>query len=398
MEDTKELFDKYIMNTYKRFDVEIVRGEGVWVYDANNKKYLDFGAGIAVNSLGWADTDCIQAITEQIKNFFHCSNLYYSRPQAEVAKLLCENSCFEKVFFVNSGTEAMETMIKIARKFGKQKSENCNKIITMKNSFHGRTTGALKATGQVKYQSAFEPLMEGFLYAEFNNLESVKKLVDENVCAIILEPFQGEGGMISADKEFLRGLRKICNENNILLGFDEVQCGIGRLGTLFAYQNFEVEPDLVGLAKGLAGGLPIGACLACGRAAQVFEAGDHGSTFGGNPVSCSCAKVVLEKLIDGSILENVQQTGAHLKTELEKLAQKYEFIKEVRGIGFMIGLELTIEAREILDECLKSGLLLIGAGAKIIRFTPPLITTKDNVREMIRILDKVLAKKSKASI
>ncbi len=388
---TKSLSDKYIMNTYGRFDVEIKSGCGVYVYDENDKKYLDFASGIAVNSLGYADEDCINAVVEQVKKFNHCSNLYYSEPQVKVAKLLVENSCFDKVFFCNSGTEAMEAMLKIARKFGKTKNQNCSKIITMKNSFHGRTLGALTATGQAKYQEAFTPLIGNIVYAEFNNLESVKELISDEVCAVIVEPFQGEGGMLPSTKEFLSGLRALCDENNILLGFDEVQCGVGRLGTLFAYQKYSVEPDMVAMAKGLATGLPIGACAAKGVASTVLERGDHGSTFGGNPISCASAEVVLTKLTQGKILENVQIVGTYLKLELEKLASKYDFIKEVRGIGFMIGMELTFEAKDVLSSCLQKGLLLIGAGKNIIRFTPPLIISKDNVDEMILILDGVLS-------
>lgn len=390
MTDAKVLSDKYIMKTYNRFNTEIVSGEGVYLFDENDKKYLDFTAGIAVNALGYGDKDCISAVTEQINRFNHCSNLYYSRPQAEVAEILVENSCFEKVFFCNSGAEATETMLKIARKFGKSKGENCSKIITMKNSFHGRTTGAITATGQLKYQKSFTPLLPDIVYADFNNLDSIKELADENTCAIIVEPMQGEGGMKPATLEFLQGLRKLCDEKNILLGFDEVQCGIGRTGELFAYQTYGVEPDMVGMAKGLANGLPIGACAAKGIAAAILEAGDHASTFGGNPVSCASAKVVLTKLTKENLLQNVKETGRYLKEELQKIAEKYTFIKEVRGLGLMLGMELSISAREIMNKCMENGLLVIGAGTNIIRFVPPLIISKENVDEAVSILDKVL--------
>ncbi len=390
MENTKTLSDKYIMNTYSRFDIAFSKGEGVYVYDEENKKYLDFTAGIAVNSLGYQDKDCINAIIEQLNKFNHCSNLYYSRPQAEVAKLLVENSCFEKVFFCNSGAEASETMIKIARKFGKTKNENCSKIIAMKNSFHGRTTGAITLTGQTKYQKSFMPLLPDIVYAEFNNLESVKELIDDNTCGIILEPVQGEGGLYPADIEFLKGVRKLCDENNILLGFDEVQCGIGRLGKLFAYQHFNVEPDMAGLAKGLANGLPIGAVAAKGVAATILTAGDHASTFGGNPVSCSSAKVVLNKLLNEGVLDNVCETGKYFKEELLKLKEKSTLIKDIRGLGLMIGVELTISVKEIVQKCNQKGLLVISAGANILRFVPPLIVTKEHVREVIKILEQIL--------
>lgn len=390
MTDTKKLTDTYIMHTYNRFQTEIVRGEGVYVFDENDKKYLDFTAGIAVNSLGYGDKDCIKAVENQLHQFNHCSNLYYSRPQAEVAEILVENSCFEKVFFCNSGAEATETMIKIARKFGKTKGKNCSKIITMKNSFHGRTTGAITATGQTKYQKSFTPLLPDIVYAEFNNIESIKELADENTCAVIVEPMQGEGGMKPASKEFLEDLRKICDENNILLGFDEVQCGIGRTGELFAYQSYGVEPDMVGMAKGLANGIPIGAVAAKGIASTILEAGDHASTFGGNPLACSAAKVVLTKLTKGNLLQNVKDTGAYLKNKLSELVEKYDFVKEVRGLGLMIGLKLTVPAKDILNKCMERNLLLIGAGANIIRFVPPLIITKADTDKAISILDEIL--------
>lgn len=390
MTDTKKLTDTYIMHTYNRFQTEIVRGEGFYVFDENDKKYLDFTAGIAVNSLGYGDKDCIKAVEEQLHKFNHCSNLYYSRPQAEVAEILVKNSCFEKVFFCNSGAEATETMIKIARKFGKTKGENCSKIITMKNSFHGRTTGAITATGQTKYQKSFTPLLPDIVYAEFNDIESIKELADEKTCAVIVEPMQGEGGMKPATKEFLEDLRKFCDENNILLGFDEVQCGIGRTGELFAYQSYGVEPDMVGMAKGLANGIPIGAVAAKGIASTILEAGDHASTFGGNPLACSAAKVVLTKLTQGNLLQNVKDTGAYLKNKLSKLVEKYDFVKEVRGLGLMLGLELTVPAKDILNKCMEKNLLLIGAGANIIRFVPPLIITKADADKAIIILDKIL--------
>ncbi|MCR5261358.1 MAG: aspartate aminotransferase family protein [Candidatus Gastranaerophilales bacterium] len=390
MTDTKDLTNKYIMGTYNRFDTEIENGNGVYIIDGKGKKYLDFTAGIAVNTLGYIDRDCIKAITEQIEKYNHCSNLYYSRPQAEVAEILVENSCFEKVFFCNSGAEANETMIKIARKFGKTKGENCSKIITMKNSFHGRTTGAITATGQEKYQKSFTPLLPDFAYAEFNNLQSVEALADEHTCAIIVEPVQGEGGLHVAKKEFLQGLRKLCDEKNILLGFDEVQCGIGRTGTLFAYQSYGVEPDMAAMAKGLANGLPIGACAAKGIASTILVAGDHASTFGGNPVSCASAKVVLNKLIKGNLLENVKTTGEYLISELKKLAQKYPVIKDVRGLGLMVGAELSVPAKDIIKKCMDKGLMIIGAGTHVMRFVPPMIITKDHVDEAIKIIDEVL--------
>lgn len=387
--NTKELSNKYIMNTYSRFDTEIVRGEGVYVYDEKGRKYLDFTAGIAVNCLGYGDKDCIKEIIEQLNKINHCSNLYYNENQAKVAEMLVENSCFEKVFFCNSGAEATETMIKIARKFGKTKGENCSKIITMKNSFHGRTTGAITATGQLKYQKSFTPLLPDVEYGTFNDIESIKELIDKNTCAIIVEPVQGEGGLYPAEAEFLSGLREICDKNNILLGFDEVQCGIGRTGELFAAQIYGTKPDMCGIAKGLANGLPIGACVARGRAAEILVPGDHASTFGGNPVSCASAKVVLNKLTKGKLLENVKESGDYLKSELEKLKEKYPIIKDIRGIGLMLGAELKIPAKDVMNKAMSKGLLIIGAGTHVLRFVPPLIIEKQHVDEAISILDEV---------
>ncbi len=390
MEDTQTLSDKYIMQTYNRFKISVERGEGVNLYDESGKKYLDFTAGIAVNSLGYGDEDCINAAIEQLKKYNHCSNLYYSRPQAEVAEILVKNSCFEKIFFCNSGAEAVETMIKISRKYGKTKGNNCSKIITMKNSFHGRTTGAITATGQIKYQKAFTPLLPDIEYGEFNNIESVKELADDRTCGIIVEPIQGEGGLYPAERDFLEGLRRLSSERNILLCFDEVQCGIGRTGSLFAFETYGVEPDMAAMAKGLANGLPIGACAARGKAATILSPGDHASTFGGNPVSCSCAKVVLKKLTESNILKQVQRTGEYLKSKLERLKEKYPVIKDIRGKGLMVGMELNIEAKEIMLKCIEKGLLVIGAGAKVIRFVPPLIIEEKDIDEAVNIIDIVL--------
>ncbi len=390
MTDTKTLSDKYIMHTYNRFDIEITSGEGVYLTDANGKRYLDFTAGIAVNSLGYGNKKSINAIMEQLSKFNHCSNLYYSRPQAEVAELIVENSCFDKVFFCNSGAEAVETMLKIAHKYGNSKHKECTKIITMKNSFHGRTLGAITATGQTKYQKGFEPLIPDIDYAEFNNLESVKSLTDKNTCAVIVEPIQGEGGLIPAEKSFLEGLRKLCDQNDILLGFDEVQCGIGRSGKLFAHQFYQVEPDMISMAKGLANGIPIGVCAARGKASEILAAGDHASTFGGNPIACSSAKVVLDEIINEKLLENVSDTGEYLKSELVKLSEKYSLIKEVRGLGLMLGMEFNIPVKEILTKCTEKGLLLIAAGSNVIRFVPPLIITKNDADTAIEILDKIM--------
>jgi acetylornithine/N-succinyldiaminopimelate aminotransferase len=379
----KELSDKYIMNTYKRLPIVIEKGEGVYLFDEEGKKYLDFVAGIAVNCLGYKNKKFINALTSQAELFNHCSNLYYIRQQAELAQILVENTCFDKVFFCNSGAESVESALKLCRKFGNNKKEGCNQIISMKNSFHGRTLGAVTATGQDKYHKGFQPLLSNILYAEYNNIDSVKELITENTCAILVEPIQGEGGVIPAKPEFLKELREICTQKNILLVFDEVQTGIGRSSKLFAYQYYGVEPDIICMAKGLANGIPIGAMMAKDFAASNFVPGDHASTFGGNPIATACAKVVLDEIIENNLLENVQKVGDYLKEQLIKLKEQNPLIKDVRGIGLMLGVEFSIPVADIISKCQQNGLLLIGAGPNVIRFVPPLIVSKENIDEAI---------------
>lgn len=390
MSETKKLTDKYIMNTYSRQPIVFEKGEGVYLYDENGKKYLDFMAGIAVNCLGYANEKIINAITKQVKLLSHCSNIYYSMPQAKVAELLVENSCFDRVFFCNSGAEAVEAALKLAKKYGNNFETPKTKIISMKNSFHGRTMGALSLTGQTKYQRDFEPVIANVSYAEYNNIDSVKSLIDEQVCAIIAEPIQGEGGLKPGDTAFLKELRKICDENNIVLIFDEVQTGIGRTGKLFAYENFDVEPDVICLAKGLGNGIPIGAMMARANFADVLVAGNHASTFGGNPIATACANVVLDELLNKNILDNVNEVGEYLKNRLQDLQKKYDFITDIRGKGLMLGVECSVDIQKILEDCRENGLLLISAGGNVIRMVPPLIISKSQIDEAIEILEKVL--------
>ncbi len=400
----KEIADKYVMSTYSRFDKTFVRGEGVYLFDEAGGKYLDFTAGIAVNALGYGNKRVIDAACYQMNQVFHTSNLYYTAPMAKLAKKLTEKSCFDKVFFANSGAEANEAAFKLARKYGFLKKEaacgeygtgdtrkicGCSKIISMKNSFHGRTLATVTLTGQSKYQKGFSPLVADILYAEFNDLKSVENLIDEEVCAIFTEPVQGEGGLYPANIDFLKGLREICDKNGILLIFDEVQTGIGRTGELFCYQNYGVEPDILTLAKGLGGGLPIGACLAKDFAAECFSPGDHASTFGGNPVACACANAVLDEIIDRDLFLNVKENGKYLMERLKGL--RCPNIKDIRGLGLMIGAEFDIEVKDIIQKCLDKGLLIIGAGKNVLRFVPPLIITKDEIDEGIAILGEVLS-------
>ena len=396
LSSTKELSDKYIMNTYKRLPLVVEKGQGVYLFDEEGNKFLDFVAGIAVNCLGYGNKKFIDAVSSQLELFNHCSNIYYNKPQTDVAQMLVDNSCFDKVFFCNSGAESIEAALKLCRKFGNSKKEGCNEIITMKNSFHGRTFGAITATGQEKYQKGLNPLLPNIFYGEYNNIESVKNLINENTCAILMEVIQGEGGVIPAEKEFLEQIKTLCEKNNILLVFDEVQTGIGRTGKLFAYQNYSVEPDIICLAKGLANGIPVGAIMAKEKAAKYFTPGDHASTFGGNPIAMSGAKVVLDEIINQKLLQNVRQVGDYLQAELNVLKIKYpNIIQDVRGLGLMLGVECNSLTYEIISECHKNRLLLINAGYNVIRFIPPLIISKYDVDKAISIFEKVLIKFNK---
>ena len=382
---------KVVMNTYNRFPIVLSEGKGSFVKDVNGKEYLDFVGGIAVNALGYGDEDLTEALYQQMKKMMHCSNLYWNIPGIEAAEILIENSVFDKVFFCNSGAEAIESCIKLARKYGKMAhGEHCYEIITMKQSFHGRTMGAITATGQEKYQIGLHPLLEGIVYGNYNDFESVKELVSEKTCAILLEPVQGEGGILPAEKEFLAKIRELCTEKDILLIYDEVQCGIGRTGNLFAYQAYEIPPDVIALAKGLGGGFPIGAMMATEKAAAAFKPGDHASTFGGNPAACTAAKVVLNALLSKGILKNVKEQGKYLREKLEFLKEKYEVISDVRGIGLIQGIELSVPAGDIIKACIEKGLLLVGAGTNVIRFVPPLTVNQAEIDKALYILEESL--------
>lgn len=380
---------EYVMNTYARFPVAVVKGKGSYVWDADGKQYLDFLGGIAVCILGHCPDELINALNEQARTLWHISNLYWIKPQVELAQKLIEISGLNKAFFCNSGSEANEAAIKLARKyFYRQKEENRNNIISFKNSFHGRTLGAVTATGQSKYHEGFEPLLGGFIFAEYNNLSSVEDLMDDNVAAIMIEPIQGEGGINPADLQFLRGLRQICNREGILLIFDEVQCGMGRTGEFFAYQSYGVNPDIVTMAKGLGGGIPIGAMLANERAASGFAPGDHASTFGGNPLVTAVANKVVDIVSEPDFLDNVVKMGKILKESLQEI--KDGRIVEVRGRGLMLGVEFNEDSKELVQICMKKGLLLIGAGQKVIRFVPPLNIKQKEINQAVSIFKDAL--------
>ena len=380
-----------IMNTYSRFPICFERGEGMYLYDTDGKKYIDFVAGIAVNSLGHAHPKLGETIAKQAMTLIHCSNLYYTIPQVTLAEKLVEKTDFDKVFFCNSGAESVESALKLARKYAAMKGKAGTEIIAMEHSFHGRTYGAVTATGQAKYQKGLGEMLPNITHVPYNDFEALKNAVSEKTCAILMEVMQGEGGIIPADKEYLQKVRKLCDEKDILLMFDEVQTGVGRCGELFAYQVYGVAPDCLSTAKGLAGGVPIGAFMAKEFAAKAFSPGDHASTFGGNPLATSCGCVVMNELFEGGLIENVKKNGQYLGETLKKLAEKHKnVVCDVRGMGFMWGMELTTEAAPVIKKCIDAGLLLVGAGPNVIRFVPPLIATKENIDEMAAILDKAL--------
>lgn len=382
----------HVAKTYGRYPLVAESGEGCWLTDVDGKKYLDFLAGVAVNNLGHCHPKVVKALQEQAAKLIHSSNYYHIPAQIELAELLCQNSFGEQVFFCNSGAEANEAAIKLARKYSfDQGYKDRNEIITAKASFHGRTLGTLWATGQEKIQIGFAPTMPGFKYVTFGDIEALKAKVSEKTCAIMLEPVQGEGGIHIASKEYLQAVRELCDAQNLTLIFDEVQCGMGRVGTLFAHQHDNIEPDIMTLAKALAGGPPIGAMVARNKQGDSFGPGTHGSTFGGNPLVSAAALATLKTLLEDGVLENGQAMGIYLRQQLEKLKDKYDFITEVRGRGLMLGIQMTIEGAEIVKTAMDRGLLINCTAGSVLRFVPPLIVNKDEINQMIVILDKILS-------
>ncbi|WP_127836950.1 aspartate aminotransferase family protein [Clostridium prolinivorans] len=379
-----------LMNTYERFDVIFEKGIGSRLYDVNGKEYIDFVSGVAVNCLGHSHPAIINAITEQSKKVIHISNYYWNTKHIELANKLIENCDHSKVFFCNSGTEAVEGALKAARKYGKLKGkEDKNIILYMTNSFHGRSMGALSVTGQSKYQKNFMPLIGGVKEVEFNNIEDLKRNFNENVCGVIIEPIQGEGGIIEASSEFLKEAREQCDKYDALLIFDEIQCGMGRLGSLFAYKKFGVIPDIITIAKALGGGFPIGAFIVNEKAEGTLVPGDHGSTFGGNPLACSVGCAILNELVDGGIIESVDEKSKYLKEKLLTLQNKYGVIKEIRGIGLLIGIKVD-DPKSFMKACFNKGLLVITAGKDIIRLLPPLNVEKEDMDAALNILEGIM--------
>ena len=382
---------QYYMPVFNRNPIVLSHGKGPYVYDNEGNQYLDFLAGIAVNLLGHGHPKLVAAIAEQAGRMIHCSNLYYTEPQALLAKKLAEASGMDRVFMGNSGAEANEGALKLARKYAKKVSPGKVDIITAEHCFHGRTLATLTATAQPKYHKGYEPLPQGFKYVPFNDFSALQAAVDEYTCAIMLEPIQGEGGVNLPDKDYLAKVRALCNDKKIVLIFDEIQSGMGRTGTMFACQQYGVKPDIMTAAKGLGGGVPIGAFMATEEVANAFSPGDHGTTFGGNPLVCAAANAVLTAMEEEGILANVQVIGAYMLAALRQLQDKYpQLIQEVRGKGLIQGIQLNRPGADIVAGCLQKGLIINCTAGNVLRFVPSLNITKQHVDEFITILDSVL--------
>ena len=392
--NTQQLIDtaeQHLIHTYNRYQIVLDKGDGTRLYDTDGKEYLDFGAGIAVFALGYNNKEYNDALKAQIDKLIHTSNYFYNEPAINAARMITEVSGMDRVFFTNSGTEAVEGAIKLAKKYAYLKDGSTDhEIIAMKHSFHGRSMGALAVTGNKHYQEAFGPMIPGIKFADYNDLDSVKALVNNKTCAIIFETVQGEGGIYPAKKEFIEGVRKLCDEKGILLILDEIQCGMGRTGSMFAYQQYGVKPDITTSAKALGCGVPIGAFMATEEVAKALVPGDHGTTYGGNPLACAAAVKVLELFKKQNILENVKTVSVYLEEQLDKIVEDYEVAVDRRGMGLMQGLELSVAPGKVISNALDNGLIVFSAGSNVIRFVPPLVITKDDVDEMIIKLRKSL--------
>ena len=394
--NTKEIMecaDEHLVHVYNRYKIVLDHGDGVYLYDKDGKDYLDFGAGIAVYAFGYNNKEFNDALKAQIDKLIHTSNLFYNEPAAEAAKALTEVTGMDKVFFTNSGTEAIEGAVKVAKKYGHLKTgSNDNEIIAFSHSFHGRSMGALSVTGNMAYQTPFGPLIPDIKFAEYNNLDSVKALITDKTCAIILETVQGEGGIYPAKKEFLEGLRQICDEKDIMLIFDEIQCGMGRTGHYFAWQAYGVQPDIMTSAKALGCGVPVGAFVLNEKAAKAsLEPGDHGTTYGGNPFECAAVSKVFDIYENDKIIEHVQEMTPYLEQKLDEIVAKHECAATRRGMGFMQG--IVIQGRpvgEVVKAALAKGLLVISAGSDVLRIVPPLVITKEHIDKMAAILDECM--------
>jgi len=391
MTDTTERAERFMFQTYKRAPLTLVRGDGCRVWDDLGNEYLDFVGGIAVCALGHSAPVVSTAICEQSKQLLHVSNLYYTEPQIDLAEILVENSFADRVFFSNSGAEANEAAIKLARHYSRNRyGPNRHVIITMENSFHGRTMATLSATGQERIRKGFDPLLEGFRYVPFNDLDKIEAAVDESVCAVLVEPIQGEGGIVVPNPDYLREVRRICDAHNLLLILDEIQVGMGRTGRLFAYEHFGITPDIMTVAKALGNGLPIGAMLATEQLKDSLGAGTHATTFGGSPLITSGALAVMKSLINDGWIDHARNMGAYFKNRLLELQQKHSCIQEVRGLGLILGLQLDREGSEIVTVCMEKGFLINCVQERVLRFVPPLIVSEKEIDEMINCLDEML--------
>jgi acetylornithine aminotransferase len=394
-EELKRAAAQYLMETYTRQPLSIVRGRGMKVYDIEGREYLDFVGGIAVNILGHGHPDLVQAIQGQAAQLIHTSNLYYTEPQVTLARMLVDHSFADKAFFCNSGAEANEAAIKLARRYSHAKyGAGRFEIITMKNSFHGRTMATLTATGQEKVQKGYEPLLQGFSHVTFNNFEELQRAVTDKTAAVLLEPIQGEGGVYVADRQYLRHVRDLCSQKDVLLIFDEIQTGMGRTGTLFAYEQLGMQPDIMTLAKGLGGGVPIGACLAVDAVAQAFSPGSHASTFGGNPLACAAGLAVCRALLEGQVLDHARRMGEYFAKGLTECKERYRVVREVRGLGLLQGMELDMDGKTVVGECLARGVLINGTGERVLRFVPPLIVTQLEIDRLLDTLAQVFSEQA----
>lgn len=390
--NTIEKADQVIANTYARFPIAIIRGKGCSLWDDTGRQYTDFVSGIAVCNLGHAHPRISEAVCCQAETLFHVSNLYYTIPQTELADWLVKNSFADRVFFGNSGAEANEAAIKLARKYFQDKGENNRyRIISMENSFHGRTMATLSATGQEKIKKGFDPILDGFDFVPFNDIDALEKSIGPDICAVMLEPIQGEGGVCCPSDDYLKNVRRICDERGILLIFDEIQTGIGRTGKLFAYEHYDVQPDIMTLAKALANGLPIGAMLSKESVASAFGPGTHASTFGGTPIVTAAALEVLNTLDEEGIIEHCQEMGAYFREKLLQLKEKQPSIIDVRGKGLLLGMKIDVEGAPIVQKCMENGFLINCIQDSILRFIPPLIINTYEIDALVTCLDEILA-------
>lgn len=390
MQEYIDAAESALLHTYNRYQIVLEKGEGVHLYDMNGKEYLDFVAGIAVFALGYGNKRYNDALKDQIDKIIHTSNYYYNVPAIEAAKRIKEVSGMDRVFFTNSGAEAVEGAIKAARKYAYNKEGHTDhEIIAMEHSFHGRTFGALSVTGNSHYREAFEPMIGNIRFASLNDFESVLKNVNDKTCAIIMETVQGEGGLTPATEDFLKQVRRLCDEKDILLILDEIQCGMGRTGYMYAWQRFGVKPDIMTTAKALGCGVPVGAFLMTEKVGvNSLVAGDHGTTYGGNPLACRAVWTVLDIFKDEKILDNVNEVASYLSDKLDELKDRYDFIEEKRGVGLMQGLKFNRPVAPVINKCLEKGLIVINAGADIMRFVPPLVITRADVDKMADILNR----------